>query len=166
MPTNLYGPGDNYHSMNSHVMPALIRKISEAKKNNISSVTCWGSGKPLREFLYVDDLAEACIFALNNWDLKDKHAPKDRFGKPLCLLNVGSDNEISISDLVKKISKAIGYKGEIIWDKDKPDGTPRKKIDTSRLKHLGWEASTDLDKGINLTIENYNKELESRRIRI
>jgi GDP-L-fucose synthase len=166
MPTNLYGPGDNYHSLNSHVMPALIKKITDAKKNNKKSISCWGSGKPLREFLYVDDLAEACLFVLDNWDPDKNDSPKDVNGKPLYLLNVGSEFEISIHDLVQKIAEIVGFKGNIIWDKGKPDGTPRKKLDTSRMSMLGWEAKTDLDKGIRLTLDSYEKELKNNQIRI
>ena len=166
MPTNLYGPGDNYHSMNSHVMPSLIKKITEAKKHNKKFITCWGSGKPLREFLYVDDLAEACLFVLDNWDPDKNDSPKDINGNPLYLLNVGSEFEISIYDLVQKIAEIVGFKGNIIWDKDKPDGTPRKKLDISRMAMLGWEAKTDLDKGIRLTLDSYEKELKNNQIRI
>ena len=166
MPTNLYGPGDNYHSMNSHVMPALIKKITDAKYNNIKSITCWGSGKPLREFLYVDDLAEACLFALDNWDPDNNNSPKDFQGNTLPILNVGSKFEISIKDLVQKISEIVGYEGNILWDHNKPDGTPRKKLDISRMSNLGWEAKTDLDMGIKLTLASYKNELKNKNIRV
>tara|TARA_B100000242_G_C43043542_1_gene486956 strand:+ start:418 stop:1434 length:1017 start_codon:yes stop_codon:yes gene_type:complete len=165
MPANLYGPGDNYNELNSHVLPALIKKFSDALEKNSKSVTCWGTGNPLREFLFVDDLAEACLFVLDNWDPNHKNAPKDKFGNPLYLLNVGSKYEISIKDLAKKISDFLGFKGEIIWDKSKPDGTPRKKLDTKKLKKLGWVASTSLNKGINLTIASYRNEIINRKIR-
>ncbi len=159
MPTNLYGPGDNYHPLNSHVFPALIKKISDAVELNMKTITCWGTGNPLREFLYVDDLAEACLFALENWNPHEMDAPKDKYGSPLYLLNVGCEYEISIKNLAIKISEALGYKGEILWDKSKPDGTLRKKLDTSKLNNLGWEASTNLDEGIKKTIKTYKSEL-------
>ena len=166
MPTNLYGPGDNYHSMNSHVMPALIKKITDAKYKNIKSITCWGSGKPLREFLYVDDLAEACLFALDYWDPTRNDSPRDSRGNPLLILNVGSKFEISIKDLVQKIAEIVGYDGNILWDNSKPDGTPRKKLDTSKMSNLGWNAKTDLDKGIRLTLDAYKNELKNKNIRV
>ena len=166
MPTNLYGPGDNYHSMNSHVMPALIKKIIDAKYKNVKSISCWGTGKPLREFLYVDDLAEACLFALDNWDPYENDSPKDMQGNPLFILNVGSEYEISIKDLAHKIAEIVGYDGNIFWDNEKPDGTPRKKLDTSRMSNLGWKAKTDLDTGIKLTLNAYKNELKNKKIRI
>ena len=166
MPTNLYGPGDNYHSMNSHVMPALIKKITDAKHNNIKTITCWGSGKPLREFLYVDDLAEACLFALDNWDPTRNDSPRDFRGNPLFILNVGSKFEISIKDLVQKIVEIVDYDGNILWDNSKPDGTPRKKLDTSKMSNLGWDAKTDLDTGIRLTLDSYKNELKNKNVRV
>ena len=165
MPTNLYGPGDNYNSLNSHVLPALIKRFSDAKKNKLKSVTCWGSGSPLREFLYVEDLAEACIFAIDNWNPTSVDAPKDKNGKILVWLNVGTSCEISIKNLAEMISDLVGFKGKILWDKLKPDGTPRKKLNTIRLKQLGWEAKTDLIEGIIKTIKIYNKDLENNKIR-
>jgi len=160
MPTNLYGPYDNYNLNESHVMPALIKKIYEAKKYKKKEILCWGTGKPLREFLYVDDLAEACLFALKNWFPNTKNAPKDEDGNPLYWLNVGSKYEISIINLAKKISNLIGYEGVIHWDFNMPDGTPRKKLDTTQINNLGWFAKTDLNEGIKQTIKNY--ELECR----
>ena len=165
MPTNLYGPGDNYHLKNSHVLPALIRKFSEAKELNKPEVICWGSGKPLREFLYVDDLAEACIFILEKCftDFKSKgNEDKDIAS----WLNVGSKYEISIKDLAQKIALKCGYEGNIIWDNSKPDGTPRKKLDISKLSSLGWDAKTNLDVGISKTIEAYNYEKKSGKLRL
>ena len=159
MPCNLFGPGDNYNLSTSHVLPALIRKFQTAKNTNQEKVICWGTGEPLREFLYVDDLAEACIFALNNWDLTHKEAPIDERHKKLTWLNVGSGKEISIKALAEKISNLIGYEGKIIWDKDKPDGTPRKLLDTSRIRSLGWAPKVDLDNGIKLAIEDFNKSI-------
>ena len=165
MPSNLYGPGDNYNALNSHVLPALIKKFVEAKEKELSSVTCWGTGKVLREFLYVDDLAEACIFAMENWDPKAKDAPKDKDNKPLLWLNVGSNEEISIGDLANKIAKLVGFKGEILWDKTKLDGTPRKKLNTFRMKELGWESTTSLEKGIVKTINSYKKDFKNNNVR-
>ena len=159
MPTNLYGPGDNYHSLNSHVIPSLIKKFYEAKMNGSNHVECWGSGNPLREFLYVDDLASACIFALENWAPNSKIDKKDKVRSNLCWLNIGSEFELSIKELASKISKIIGFEGEILWDKSMPDGTKRKKLDTSKINKLGWTAKTDLDKGLKMTIEDYEKNI-------
>jgi GDP-L-fucose synthase len=158
MPTNLYGPRDNYHPTNSHVIPSLIRKFQDAKDNDINSVICWGSGNPLREFLHVDDLAEACTFVLEKWDPRNIVDGSSVLNNQLCWLNVGSENEISIKDLAKLISNSVGYKGKIIWDGSKPDGTPRKKLETSRLYNLGWLPKIDLERGIKATIEDYKKE--------
>tara|TARA_B100000212_G_C27326451_1_gene512592 strand:+ start:102 stop:1103 length:1002 start_codon:yes stop_codon:yes gene_type:complete len=159
MPTNLYGPNDNYDLNDSHVMAALIRKIYEAKKFNKKNIICWGTGKPLREFLFVNDLAEACFFTLKNWFPCSNNSPLDHDGNPLCWLNVGSEYEISIFDLAKKIANFIEYKGEIIWDSNMPDGTPRKKLDTNYINKLGWVAKTCLDDGIKETIKTFEKEL-------
>ena len=145
MPTNLYGQNDNYDLNNSHVLPALIRKFHEAKINNHSKVILWGSGEPLREFLYVDDLAEAILFSLVN-DLD------------LDLYNVGSGHEISIKELAVMIQQIIGHRGEVLWDKNKPDGTPRKILDSSKLKSLGWNAKIELQKGISLTYKSFLSE--------
>ena len=128
MPTNLYGPGDNYSETNSHVMPALIRKFSEAANNNKKQVICWGTGSPKREFLHVDDLADACLFALLNWDINSNSAPKDPNNEPLTFLNVGTGKDISINELANIISEKCGFTGEIVWDDSKPDGTPQKII--------------------------------------
>ena len=165
MPTNLYGPNDNYNLEESHVMAALIRKFYEAKHNNLPEVVCWGSGKPLREFLYVDDFAEACLHTLKYWSPSSKDAPKKSNGDALTWLNIGSKYEISIYDLAKKISKLINYKGEIIWDRTKPDGTLRKKLCTKNINKLGWEASTSLDKGITLTLNNFREDLIKGKLR-
>ncbi len=156
MPTNLYGPNDNYHPQNSHVMPALIKKFINAKSNNISSVTCWGTGSVLREFLYVDDLAEAAIFCLEKWDPSAKDAPLDKYGNLLNHLNVGTGKDISIKELANKIAKIINYKGEILWDKSKPDGTPRKLLNIEKITKLGWRPKISLDEGINRTIKSLN----------
>ena len=153
MPTNLYGPHDNYHPDNSHVIAALIRKFVIAKKENLSKVICWGTGSALREFMHVEDLADAIIFCLENWDPTTINSPKDDSGNPLNHLNVGTGIDISIKDLSYKISKIVGFKGEINWDKSKPDGTPRKLLDVSRIKKLGWTPKIDLDTGIKLTLQ-------------
>ncbi len=166
MPTNLYGPGDNYHEYNSHVLPSLIKKFSEAKIRNLKKVICWGDGTPLREFLYVDDLAEACIFAIENLNQNSKNFPKDKKGNPLFWINVGSNKEISIKDLALLIAKLVGYKGLILWDKKMPNGTPRKKLDTSILDRMGWISKTNLEEGIILTLKEYNKDLEQNKLRI
>ncbi|SDN44736.1 GDP-L-fucose synthase [Desulfonauticus submarinus] len=148
MPTNLYGPNDNFHLETSHVLPAMLRKFHEAKINNKQHVTLWGTGRPKREFLHVDDLAEACIFLMNL---------KQDFPR---LLNIGCGQDLSIKELAYKIKTIIGYNGEIIWDTSKPDGTPRKLLDISKIKKLGWQPKIKLDKGISSTykwfVANYN----------
>ena len=154
MPTNLYGPNDNYHQQNSHVIAALIRKFLIAKENNQSKVTCWGTGNVYREFMHVDDLADAIIFALKNWNPKDKNAPKDQFGKPINHLNVGTGKDITINTHAKKIAKITNFEGEIKWDTSKPDGTPKKVLDVTLINQLGWNAKIDLDIGLNETIKN------------
>jgi len=166
MPTNLYGPGDNYHPENSHVFASLIRKFYHASKINSPSVTFWGSGKPLREFMHVDDLANAILYVLENWDPTSKNAPLDSSGNPLTLLNVGSGLDISIKDLTNKISQIIGYKGKIIWDRKKPDGTLKKQLDVSRINKLGWKAKIKLDEGIINTFEDYKYELSKQILEI
>ena len=152
MPTNLYGPNDNYHPLNSHVVPGLIRKFSIAKRDNLSSVTCWGSGLVCRELMHVDDLAGAVIFCLENWFPTEIDAPKDNSGNPLNYLNVGTGIDISVRELAKKIAEIVKFDGEILWDKAMPDGTPRKVLDISRLKKLGWESKIDLTSGLENTI--------------
>tara|TARA_A100001388_G_scaffold243366_1_gene200639 strand:- start:362 stop:1396 length:1035 start_codon:yes stop_codon:yes gene_type:complete len=148
MPTNLYGPGDNYHPEDSHVIASLIRKFIIAKKHNLNSVVCWGSGTPLREFLHVDDLGSACIHVLENWDYNLDSAPKDADGNKLTFLNIGSGKEISIKELSEIVAKSCEYNGEIIWDMSMPDGTFRKKLDSSKIKSLGWEPKIPLEDGI------------------
>ncbi len=159
MPTNLYGPGDNYHAEKSHVMASLIRKFYKAKNQSLPSVTCWGSGAPLREFLYSDDLGSATIFALENWDPNANNAPKDNNGSPLTFLNVGTGYEITIKELAYKIANLIKYDGDILWDRNKPDGTPRKFLNCNKLKQLGWEPKTTLEVGIVKTLKNYEKTI-------
>ena len=157
MPSNLYGIGDNYNLSTSHVLPAFINRFQNAKDNNLKEVTCWGTGNALREFLYVDDLAEACIYSLEKWSTLNKNAPLDKDNKKLYWLNVGSGEEISIKNLAEKIANLIGYKGEIKWDDTKPDGTPRKILDSSRLNNIGWSPKVNLDEGLKITIAEYRK---------
>ncbi len=158
MPTNLFGPGDNYDPYNSHVMASLIRKFHEASKKKSPYVVCWGSGYPLREFMHVDDLANAVLFCLENWDPDNINAPKDDKGDKLFYLNVGTGKDISIKELANKIANATNFKGEILWDKNKPDGTPKKQLDISRINTLGWKAEIDLEVGILKTIESFLQE--------
>ena len=165
MPTNLYGPGDNYIYGRSHVIPSLIRRFWDAKQTNQTVVTCWGTGKALREFLYIDDLAEACITALEKWDPNDEYAPSANNGDKLTWLNIGSNQEVSIKDLANKISKEIGFQGEIIWDYSKPDGTPRKLLDSSKSSLIGWKAKTSLELGLKKTINYFEQEIKSGTIR-
>jgi len=165
MPTNLYGPGDNYHSTNSHVVPSLIKRFYDAKNLNKREVVCWGSGIPRREFLHVDDLAEAILFTLKYWDPSSKNAPLTKKGSPLLHLNVGTGVDITIKKLAEKIAKTIGYKGEIIWDRTKPDGTPQKLLDISKLSKMGWSSKIDLEKGLIDTFKNFKEELISGRLR-
>lgn len=142
MPTNLYGRGDRYDLNNSHVLPALIRKFHEAKVSNKETVTIWGTGNPLREFLYVDDLADACVFLMNNYDSSE-------------IINIGSGHEISIKNLAHLIKEIVGFKGGIIFDQSKPDGTPRKLLDCSKIHNLGWKHTTGLKEGIEKTYQYY-----------
>jgi GDP-L-fucose synthase len=142
MPTNMYGPNDNYDLQTSHVLPALIRKFHDAKTNSAATVTCWGSGTPLREFLYADDLASACVFLMQNYS-------EEQF------INVGSGSEITIRDLSELIKRITGFSSGIVWDKSKPDGTPRKLMDSSRLFALGWKPQVDLEIGIKLAYEDF-----------
>lgn len=142
MPTNLYGPNDNYHPTHSHVLPALIRRFHEAKKSGAQSVTCWGDGSPLREFLYVDDLAELCVFLMNNYSGNET-------------VNAGTGKEISIKNLAELVAKVIGYEGEIQWDASKPNGTPRKLLDVSKAESLGWRYKTELEDGVRLAYEDF-----------
>ena len=155
MPTNLYGPGDNYHPTNSHVMASLIKKFCEASLSSSSSVTCWGTGSPLREFLHVNDLGEAVVFSLENWDPSSKNAPLDNSGSPLTFLNVGTGKDISIKDLSIKVARYSGFDGEVIWDSTKPDGTPKKQLNCQRINNLGWSPKISLDDGIKKTISNF-----------
>ena len=151
MPTNLYGPNDNYHMEHSHVLPALIRRFHEAKINKLDSVTCWGDGSPLREFLYVDDLAELCVFLMNNYSGNET-------------VNAGTGKEITIKDLTKLVAKIVGYEGEIRWDITKPNGTPRKLLDVSKATKLGWKYNIELEDGIRLAYEDFlNNPMRAER---
>ena len=142
MPTNLYGPNDNYHPTHSHVLPALIRRFHEAKESNASTVTCWGDGSPLREFLYVDDLANLAVFLMNNYSGNDA-------------VNGGTGKEISIKELTELVAKVIGYEGQILWDTSKPNGTPRKLLDVSKAESLGWKYKTELKDGIKIAYDDF-----------
>ena len=142
MPTNLYGPNDNYHPEHSHVLPALIRRFHEAKVSGAKSVTCWGDGSPLREFLYVDDLANLCIYLMNNYSGNET-------------VNAGTGKEISIRNLTEIVAGIVGFKGEILWDDTKPNGTPRKLLDISKSKSLGWTYKTELEEGIALAYQDF-----------
>ena len=150
MPTNLYGPGDNFHPENSHVLPALMRRFHEAKLSGAGSVVLWGTGTPRREFLHVDDLAKACVFLLNNYDSPDT-------------INVGCGTDVTIRELAENIASVVGYSGTIVQDTSKPDGTPRKLLDISRLKNLGWVPQIDLNDGLAQTYEWYLEHIESVR---
>lgn len=151
MPTNLYGPNDNYHPVHSHVLPALIRRFHEAKVEGKASVTCWGTGSPLREFLYVDDLADACVFLMNNYSGNET-------------VNVGTGKELTIKELTELVAKVVGYKGEILWDTDKPDGTPRKLLDVSKLEGLGFKYKVELEDGIKLSYDDFlNNPMRAER---
>lgn len=142
MPTNLYGPNDNYHPEHSHVLPALIRRFHEAKEAGATSVTCWGDGSPLREFLYVDDLANLCVYLMNNYSGNET-------------VNAGTGKELTIKELTELVAKVIGYEGEILWDTSKPNGTPRKLLDVSKATALGWTYKTELEDGIRLSYKDF-----------
>ena len=157
MPTNLYGTGDNYHPQNSHVLASLIKRFHDASLNNDEVVCCWGTGNPLREFMHVDDLAEACLFALEHWEISNKTAPKDINGNPLYYLNVGTGKDISIKELANLIADLVGFKGKIKWDLSRPDGTPKKQLNISRINKLGWEPKISLVDGLKKTIEEYSR---------
>jgi GDP-L-fucose synthase len=157
MPTNLYGPGDNYHPTHSHVLPALIRRFHEAAEAQAPSVTCWGTGTPLREFLHVDDLGEACVFALEHW----QPGPEE-----LQHLNVGTGVDLTIRELAEAVATATGYTGAIHWDASQPDGTPKKQLDVSRLAALGWRARIPLEEGLTSTVALYRQTLAQQLVRL
>ncbi len=142
MPTNLYGPNDNYHPTHSHVLPALIRRFHEAKVEGKPSVTCWGDGSPLREFLYVDDLANLCVFLMNHYSGNET-------------VNAGTGKELTIKALTELVARVVGYEGEILWDPSKPNGTPRKLLDVSKAESLGWKYRTELEDGIRLAYDDF-----------
>ena len=142
MPTNLYGPNDNYHPEHSHVLPALIRRFHEAKVEGLAEVTCWGDGSPLREFLYVDDLANLCVFLMNNYSGNET-------------VNAGTGKELTIRELTALVAKVVGYKGAIRWDTSRPNGTPRKLLDVSKATALGWTYKTELEDGIRLAYNDF-----------
>ena len=144
MPTNLYGPNDNYHPEHSHVLPAMIRRFHEAKMSGAESVTCWGDGSALREFLYVDDLAELCVFLMNNYSGNET-------------VNAGTGKELTIKELAVTVAKVVGYEGKILWDASRPNGTPRKLLDVSKATALGWTYKTELEDGIRLAYNDFLK---------
>ncbi|MCM1370064.1 MAG: GDP-L-fucose synthase [Candidatus Amulumruptor caecigallinarius] len=151
MPTNLYGPNDNYHPTHSHVLPALIRRFHEAKLSGAAGVTCWGDGSPLREFLYVDDLANLCVFLMQNYSGNET-------------VNAGTGKELSIKALTEIVARTVGYEGEILWDTSKPNGTPRKLLDVSKATALGWKYSTELEDGVRLAYEDFlNNPMRAER---
>ncbi len=152
MPTNLYGPGDNYHPQNSHVLPALLRRFHEAKESGTPEVVAWGSGSPRREFLHVDDLADACAFLLGQ-------------DNPPDWINVGTGTDVTIRELTERVAQATGYAGRVSWDATKPDGTPRKLLDVSRMTALGWQARIGLGEGIASAYRSFLAELKSGRLR-
>ena len=151
MPTNLYGPNDNYHREHSHVLPALIRRFHEAKEAGAPSVTCWGDGSPLREFLYVDDLANLCVYLMNHYSGDET-------------INAGSGKEISIRELAELVARVVDYRGEILWDTGKPNGTPRKLLDVSKAAALGWRYKMELEDGIRLAYQDFlNNPMRAER---
>lgn len=151
MPTNLYGPNDNYHPTHSHVLPALIRRFHEAKEAGLEEVVCWGDGSPLREFLYVDDLANLCVFLMNNYSGNET-------------VNAGTGKELSIKELSELVAHTVGFKGKITWDTSKPNGTPRKLLDVSKATALGWRYSTELEEGVRLAYEDFlNNPMRAER---
>lgn len=152
MPTNLYGPADNYDLETSHVLPALIRKAHEAKASGKAELVVWGSGRPMREFLYVDDLAAACVFLMQK-AVDDRKAGR----KPLPLLNIGSGEDITIADLAQLVKKVVGFDGKLVFDASKPDGTPRKLLNVERARALGWQAKVGLEEGIALAYKDFQQ---------
>lgn len=151
MPTNLYGPNDNYHPTHSHVLPALIRRFHEAEEAGLQTVTCWGDGSPLREFLYVDDLANLCVFLMQNYSGNET-------------VNAGTGKELTIRELTEVVARTVGYEGEILWDTTKPNGTPRKLLDVSKATALGWTYKTELEEGVRLAYEDFlNNPMRAER---
>lgn len=151
MPTNLYGPGDNYHPTHSHVLPALLRRFHEAREQGLEEVTCWGDGSPLREFMYVDDLADLCLFLMQNYSGEET-------------VNAGTGKELTIRELTEVVARTVGFEGEILWDTTKPNGTPRKLLDVSKATALGWTYSTELEEGVRLAYEDFlNNPMRAER---
>ena len=151
MPTNLYGPNDNYHPTHSHVVPALIRKFHEAKEAGAPEVVCWGDGSPLREFMYVDDLAELCVFLMDNYSGNET-------------VNAGTGKEVTIKELAELVAETVGYEGKIVWDTTKPNGTPRKLLDVSKAEKLGWKYHTELEEGLKKSYEDFlNNPMRAER---
>jgi GDP-L-fucose synthase len=150
MPTNLYGPEDNFHPINSHVLPALIRKFHEAKENNLPEIQMWGTGSAKREFLYVDDLAAACVYLMNNYNDPS-------------IVNIGTGEDVSIKELAEKIKEIVGYEGKLTWDPSKPDGTPRKLLDVSKIHGLGWQHEISLDDGLKRTYSWFKENINNLR---
>ena len=148
MPTNLYGIEDRFNIEHGHVIPGLINKFVTARDNNDSTITCWGDGSPTREFMFSDDMADACIFLMNNYDSEE-------------IINVGIDNEISMKDLAEKLKDIIGFKGDIVWDTSKPNGTPKRKVCVEKLYNLGWRPKYDLDSGLKIAIDWFEKNKET-----
>lgn len=151
MPTNLYGPHDNYDLSGSHVMPAMIRKFHDAKQNNSRNVELWGTGAPLREFLYVDDMADACVFLLENYD-GEQH------------VNIGTGKEVTIKELAEAVRRVVGFEGDIIWNKDMPDGMPRKLTDVTKIHKLGWTHKVELEEGIKLAYDWFKENIKDARL--
>lgn len=151
MPTNLYGPNDNYDLQNSHVLPAMIRKLHEAKVNNISTVNLWGTGSPMREFLHADDMAAACIYLMAHYSEPE-------------LVNVGTGTDVTIKELAETVKKIVGFEGELLWDTSKPDGTPRKLMDVSKLHSYGWRHTIELEEGIGMAYQNFLDHHDSLRL--
>lgn len=151
MPTNLYGPYDNYDLSGSHVMPAMIRKFHDAKVNNMPYVELWGTGTPLREFLYVDDMADACVFLLEHYS-GEQH------------VNIGTGKEVTIKELADTVQRVVGYRGEIVWNEDMPDGTPRKLTDVTKLHNLGWNHKVELEEGVQLAYNWFKENVEEARL--
>ena len=160
MPTNLYGPGDNYHPTQSHVLPSFIRRFTEAVFNQDDTIQCWGSGSPKREFLHVDDLGDATVFALENFDPNSSDLLLDEDGEIINYLNVGTGIDLTIKELSEKVAQYTGFRGKVIWDTSKPDGTPQKKLDISRIKTLGWRPKIGIDSGIKSTINIYKSQIK------
>jgi GDP-L-fucose synthase len=152
MPTNLYGPGDNYHPQNSHVLPALVRRFHEAKTSGAPEVVCWGTGSPMREFLHVDDLAQACLHLMVHHDQPG-------------WVNVGTGTDVTIKELAELIASVVGYEGSIVWDTTQPDGTPRKLLDVSKINGLGWKASTTLEDGVRAVYADFQRALQEEELR-